>query len=85
MRFPKWEGGEHCTSTDPEAFFPEEYAPTRQTLRKICAGCPSREPCGEWAIRHELYGFWGGMTPRERFDIRKRLGIVVVSEIEMKE
>ena len=35
--------------------------------RKICAVCPVRAKCLEWAIRtHQPEGLWGGMTDRQR-------------------
>jgi hypothetical protein len=39
-------------------------------LRRICLTCPALEACREYAISHELYGFWGGMTAMERISER---------------
>ena len=47
------------------------------TLRRICAGCPVIDQCGEWALHHEQYGFWAGMLPAERDEIRKAKNILV--------
>lgn len=27
--------------------------------------------CAEWAIKNELFGFWGGLSPKERTNIRR--------------
>jgi hypothetical protein len=44
-------------------------------LRRICLTCPALETCKEYAITHELYGFWGGMTAIERQAERVMRGI----------
>lgn len=78
--YPKWTGSEPCMSSDPEFFYPDdpnEAVYRSRTVKRICDGCPTREPCGEWGILHETYGFWGGLSPSDRSRIRKRLGIVV--------
>jgi hypothetical protein len=31
--------------------------------------------CASYAIKHERWGFWGGLGPRERQRIRETLGI----------
>lgn len=55
-----------CASTDPEVFFPEKGGSTREA-KKVCAGCPVREQCLQWAIATgQGFGVWGGMSERER-------------------
>jgi len=34
--------------------------------KAICARCPVREQCLEWALDHEEHGVWGGLTKKER-------------------
>lgn len=46
--------------------------------REICAGCPVRQPCAQWAIRHENHGMWGGMIKEELEAERRRHGIRLV-------
>jgi hypothetical protein len=70
--------GAICASTDPEAFFNESSANTPRVLKRMCAECPALLPCGEWAIKHEGFGFWAGMTARERQQIRAKRGIPIV-------
>jgi hypothetical protein len=66
-----------CVGTDPEAFFKEGGPPTTEhrLAKRVCMGCPEREPCLEWALRHELYGIWGGTSAPERKAMRVELGI----------
>lgn len=78
-RYPEWTGSEPCRSTDPDAFFPEPgriYVP-EGLIKMICQECPSRVACGEWGIWHEREGWWGGLSPRERRDIRRRRNITM--------
>lgn len=80
MEYPTWTGSEPCRSTDPDFFYPDNPTQTlhrRRMIRRICDGCPSREPCGEWGIRHERDGFWGGLSPSDRSRIRKERGILL--------
>ena len=55
-----------CLDADPEAFFPEKGGSTREAKR-ICAICPVREECLDYALAHdERFGIWGGLSERER-------------------
>lgn len=44
-------------------------------LKRLCEGCLVLDECRTWAIKHEAYGFWGGMTASERKAFRKKHGI----------
>lgn len=46
-------------------------------LRKVCANCDVLDKCRDWGIKHEEWGFWGGMTVYERRQFRKRYNIKV--------
>jgi WhiB family redox-sensing transcriptional regulator len=62
-----------CAQTDPEAFFAEkgEWQKTADAKR-ICAACPVRAQCLEFALTNkEQYGVWGGLSERERRKLRK--------------
>ncbi|MGW6566472.1 WhiB family transcriptional regulator [Streptomyces sp. NPDC054975] len=53
-------------SADPELFF----APLKADQEKaaaICAGCPFRTECAQYAVDNQiLWGTWGGLTERAR-------------------
>ena len=63
-----------CAKYDPEAWFVDSnddnnYNPM---AAKICATCPYRNPCAEYAIQYiNLDGMWGGLTPKQRATIRR--------------
>ncbi|MEU8122477.1 WhiB family transcriptional regulator [Spirillospora sp. NPDC049024] len=70
-----WEEAAACRSLDPELFFPvaEEnvYATQIAAIRRLCAACPARSRCLEWALTTgEPHGIWAGTTPAERRRLR---------------
>lgn len=63
-----------CRGSDTESFYVENAGKARQLnpiLRRICGGCPILGECAAHAIKHERFGFWGGLTAAERIDIRE--------------
>ena len=61
-----WRQHARCLGADSETFHPpsDEGA---AAAKAICAVCPVREPCLEYAITaREQQGVWGGLTERER-------------------
>lgn len=60
-----------CTDTDPEAFFSFESSTDRYMLQRICADCPVRQECRDYATKYDMHGFWGGTTRYERRRVSK--------------
>ena len=51
-------------------FFPGR-GETAEPARQICAGCPVRQPCLDYALSHGItHGIWGGLTERDRRPLR---------------
>ena len=70
----RWQDRALCAQTDPEIFFPEKGGSTREA-KKICARCPVRAECLEYALKNdERFGIWGGLSERERRRLRRRSG-----------
>ena len=75
-----------CSGEDPENFFidddeKETAAISRVYYRKaklICSKCEHIVECAEWGLLYEKYGLWGGLTPLERKEIRRRRKIRVI-------
>jgi WhiB family redox-sensing transcriptional regulator len=66
-----WQRRANCMGVDPELFFPERGASTREA-KEVCRGCVVREDCLEFAIANsEKFGIWGGMSERERRRVRR--------------
>jgi WhiB family redox-sensing transcriptional regulator len=67
-----WHDQARCAGTDQRMFFPAQGDANR-LARQMCASCPVRIPCLDYAVdNHEEFGIWGGTTPRERQAIRRR-------------
>ena len=68
----RWRELAACRGTDLDVFFPgrgESAGPARQ----VCAQCPVRQPCLDYAITNRIiHGIWGGLTERERRALRSR-------------
>lgn len=77
---PDWQADAACLGQGPDGWFPRR-APGTATAdqvdeaKAICHGCPAREACAQYALRHNIrHGVWGGLSGRERRDIRARQG-----------
>lgn len=68
---PRWQQDAACLGVDPDLFFPERGASTREA-KEVCAGCQVRAGCLEYALANgEKFGIWGGLSERERRRIRR--------------
>lgn len=62
-----------CQTEDPALWFPETGPATR--AKRLCAGCPNRLPCLEFAVEHNIeHGIWAGLSPREREPLVRAAG-----------
>jgi WhiB family transcriptional regulator, redox-sensing transcriptional regulator len=74
--FDHWRQRAACRDQDPELFFPvSEIGPgARQAdqAKAVCAGCPVRAACLEYALDNGLdHGIFGGTTETERRALRR--------------
>jgi WhiB family redox-sensing transcriptional regulator len=70
-----WQARANCMGVDPDLFFPERGASTREA-KDVCRGCVAREDCLEYALENgEMFGIWGGMSERERRRLRRARAI----------
>lgn len=67
-----WRREAACREMDTDVFFPltdEEAGPARA----VCATCPVRAECLEFALASGQHdGVWGGLTETERRRLRRR-------------
>ena len=55
-----------CADADPVVFFADHGRPATEA-KAICAGCPVRAECLDFALAgSERFGIWGGLTEKER-------------------
>ena len=67
-----WRYRAACRGADLSVFFPGRGEPA-EPARQICAGCPVRQPCLDYALSHAItHGIWGGLTERERRALQSR-------------
>ncbi|MGZ4712361.1 MAG: WhiB family transcriptional regulator [Acidimicrobiia bacterium] len=68
----RWQERANCLGVDPDLFFPERGASTREA-KGVCAGCEVRLDCLEYALCNgEKFGIWGGLSERERRRLRRQ-------------
>ncbi|HEY8218248.1 MAG TPA: WhiB family transcriptional regulator [Acidimicrobiia bacterium] len=68
----RWQERANCLGVDPDLFFPERGASTREA-KGVCRGCEVRVECLEYALAQgEKFGIWGGLSERERRRVRRQ-------------
>lgn len=72
----EWMRRAACADTDPELFFPVSNegpgATQRAEAKRVCAGCPVRAECLEYALESkQRSGVWGGLDERERATLHR--------------
>lgn len=66
-----WQSKANCMGVDPDLFFPERGASTKEA-KEVCRGCVVKDECLEYALSNsEKFGIWGGMSERERRRVRR--------------
>ena len=67
-----WRYRAACCGANLEVFFPGR-GESAEPARQICARCPVRQPCLDYAISHGItHGIWGGLAERDRRALRTR-------------
>lgn len=67
-----WQDEANCLGVDPDLFFPERGASTREA-KEVCRGCVVKNGCLEYALENgEKFGIWGGLSERERRRLRRQ-------------
>ena len=73
---PSWREDAVCFGEDLDTFFPVgDSGPALWQIARaqsICAGCPVREQCLDYALSTgQDHGIWGGLTAQERRELRR--------------
>jgi WhiB family redox-sensing transcriptional regulator len=67
-----WKNEGNCVGVDPDLFFPDRGEATREA-KQVCAGCPVKRRCLEYALdAGEKFGVWGGKSERRRLRAARR-------------
>ena len=68
----KWMQEGRCAHEPPSMFFPSDGVGV-EVARRICATCPVKERCLEYALEHRIeHGVWGATSERQRRRILKK-------------
>lgn len=72
-----WRADALCAQVDPELFFPtaergDLYEAAVAAAKRVCAGCPVRQRCLDFALSALADGIAAGTTPEERAALRRR-------------
>jgi WhiB family redox-sensing transcriptional regulator len=66
-----WAARAACAGLDSDTFFPEDSRQSGWAIA-ICAACPVRVECRDFAVDNRIkFGIWGGLTVDERRHLRK--------------
>lgn len=78
----EWRRDAACKEVGPDDFYPDETVLTKQEVaaavkraRAVCATCPSKAPCLEWALdnpNQTVEGIWAETSYGQRKRIRAR-------------
>ena len=67
-----WMAKARCRTEPPSLFFPSDGVGV-EVARRVCAECPVKRHCLEYALRNGIdHGVWGGTSERERRRIARR-------------
>ena len=69
----------NCVGTDPDSFFTEEGSatyPEVRLIREICLACKAKPECLEYALNHDVKGYWANTTEGKREKMRLQLNII---------
>jgi WhiB family redox-sensing transcriptional regulator len=75
-----WYDDAACRGRDPGDFVIEPTGNQKETMElhaaamRTCAHCPVTAECLQFALLHdERVGVWGGTTPRQRRELKRKL------------
>jgi WhiB family redox-sensing transcriptional regulator len=78
---PPWEfNNPLCSDAGLDLFYKDDLLDDDNTqsyseqakATSLCSSCEHLVDCAEWGINKEKWGIWGGLTPRERHNIRRK-------------
>jgi WhiB family redox-sensing transcriptional regulator len=71
---PRWMRQASCRGLGFDAWFStDEVGEETDAARRVCAGCPVRPECLDYALDCSIrHGLWGGLSPSERAALNHR-------------
>lgn len=69
-----WRDQAACADMEPELWFPVSTETSSPVAKATCISCPVRLECLSYAMQtYQRDGMWGGVTPKNRRAIRRKL------------
>ena len=79
----EWMVEGNCRTESPAQFFPSDGVGV-DAARRVCATCPVKEPCLEYALTQRIdHGVWGGASERERRRILKSRRVAAAAPVPL--
>ena len=70
---PEWQRDAECARYAGVVDFFPSRGESAADAKAVCVACPVREECLDFALRMRIsHGVWGGMSERERRQVRRR-------------
>lgn len=79
---PAFFSNAECKEADPTLFFGESNSEIARA-KEVCASCPIKQMCLDWAVQNAEGGIYGGKTARERKKLRAGADIIDISDIRV--
>ena len=67
-----WMDRAACAEVEPELFFATSPNDPCTLARQICAACPVRLECLDYAVEMGEVGIWGGTSEQQRKNLARR-------------
>lgn len=69
---PAWQNRAACRGGSVGHWFPEKHEGAGSFAKRICADCPVKQECLDYALEHGIgHGTWGGLSPEDRQGLRR--------------
>ena len=82
MREPRNYEAPLCAQVGGDLWFPDRGGDGTgvSVAKQICNQCIHRLECAEWGIKYERHGIWGGLSEKQRKQIRRKQRIKLPEE-----
>jgi hypothetical protein len=73
-----WRQRANCRDIPTSEFYRARGEMVSEHVRQACGACEVSAECLDWALHHELVGYWAGTSGRQRERLRRERGVSYV-------